>query len=171
MSKKTFKLSELKQTLPDSGQFPEQEVGDSGKVYQGLKPYDYSDLKASLEAKGYKPEDFDYITADENGNVKYGGRRVWLMQKDMEWDDNTEIEVELMTASEMMADLQKRMTPDAKPTRASDGTITPPKQKLEVPARHSYPNLVKFHKKRSDIEGYTYDYVSADGEVVDAGKS
>ena len=33
MSKKTFKLSELKQTIPDSGQFPEQEVGDSGKTY------------------------------------------------------------------------------------------------------------------------------------------
>ena len=171
MSKKTFKLSELNQTLPDSGQFPEQEVGDSGKVYQGLKPYEYADLKASLEAKGYVPEEFDYITADEDGNVMYGGRRVWLMQKNMDWDDDKEIEVEIMTKAEMMADLQKKMTPEAKPTRAADGTITPPKQKLMIPARHSYPNLVKFHKKRSDIEGYTYDYVSADGEVVDAGKS
>ena len=171
MSKKTFKISELKQTIPDSGQFPEQEVGDSGKVYQGLKPYEYADLKASLEAKGYVPEEFDYITADEDGNVMYGGRRVWLMQKDIDWDDDKEIEVEIMTKSEMMASLIKRMNTDAFATRDSDGNITPPKQKLMIPAKHSYPNLVEFHKRRSNIEGYTYDYVSADGEVVDAGKS
>jgi hypothetical protein len=171
MPKKTFKLSELNQTLPDSGQFPEQEVGDSGKVYQGLKPYEYADLKASLEAKGYVPEEFDYITADEDGNVMYGGRRVWLMQKNMDWDDDKEIEVEIMTKAEMMADLQKKMTPEAKPTRAADGTITPPKQILSIPPRHSYPNLVKFHKKKADIDGYTYDYVNSDGDVIDAGKS
>ena len=171
MSKKTFKLNELKQSLPDSGQFPEQEIGDSGKVYQGLKPYDYSDLKASLEAKGYVPEEFDYITADENGNVMYGGRRVWLMQKDMKWSDDAEIEVEVMTKAELMESLMKRMNTDAWAKRDADGNITPPKQKLEIAPRHSYPNLVKFHKKKADIEGYTYDYVSADGEVVDAGKS
>ena len=51
--------------------------------------YGYKPLKESLQEKGYKPEDFDYIcvadisNVDGKKNLKWGGRRVWLMQKDM----------------------------------------------------------------------------------------
>ena len=72
-AKKTFKLSELTCTIPDSGQYPESETGTDGTVYVGLPPYEYSGLKGSLEDKGYVPEEFDYIAADVDGNVFYGG--------------------------------------------------------------------------------------------------
>ena len=172
MSKKTFKLSELQCTIPDSGQYPEKETGKSGKEYKGLDPYNYDVLKGSLDELGYVPDQFDFICADENGKVMYGSRRVWLMQKDMEWAGDTDIEVEVMTLEELYKDLGDRiLDKDAMPTVNADGTITPPKQTLCMPPNKDLSVLVDEHRNNPNIEGYDYDYVAADGTVVDAGKS
>ena len=56
-AKKSFKLSDLSCSIPDSGQYEEKSVGTSGKEYLGLPLYEYSGLKSSLVAKGYKPDD------------------------------------------------------------------------------------------------------------------
>ena len=54
---KNFKLSDLKITVPKSGQ------------WEGMEAYPYAPLKSSLKDKGYKPEEYDYICADTDGNV------------------------------------------------------------------------------------------------------
>ena len=38
---KSFKLSDLSCSIPDSGQYEEKSVGSSGKEYIGLQPYAY----------------------------------------------------------------------------------------------------------------------------------
>lgn len=171
-AKKTFKLSELICTIPDSGQYPESETGTDGTVYEGLPPYEYSGLKSSLEDKGYVPEEFDYIAADVDGNVFYGGRRVWLMQKDMELSGDTDIEVEVWVEQEFFDDMASRILDrDAMPTINDDGSITPPKQKLVDEPDLGISAFVEEHRNNPDIPDYPYDYVCADGSVVDAGKS
>ena len=76
---KSFKLKDLKITVPKDGQWENM-------------TYDYSPVKSSLKEKGYKPEEFNYICADVDGNVMYGARRVWLMQNDMDMDQETDID-------------------------------------------------------------------------------
>ena len=171
-AKKTFKLSELTCTVPDSGQYPESETGTDGTVYVGLPPYEYSGLRGSLEDKGYVPEEFDYIAADVDGNVFYGGRRVWLMQKDMELSGDTDIEVEVWTKQEFFDDMASRiLDKEAMPTIEDDGMITPPSQEL-VSSPHWDPAVfIEEHKKNPDIPDYDYAYVCEDGTVIDAGKS
>ena len=170
-AKKTFKLSELVCTVPDSGQYPESETGTDGTVYVGLPPYAYGDLKSSLEDKGYVPEEFDYIAADVDGNVLYGGRRVWLMQKDMEISGDTDIEVEVWTQQEHFDDMASRiLDKGSMPTLEDDGSITPAVN-TQVPVDWDPSVFIEEHKKNPDIPDYPYDYVCEDGTVVNAGKS
>jgi len=161
---KNFKLSELTCTVPEKGQ------------YENL-PYDYTDLKQSLIDKGYKPEDFDYIAVQADGKVLYGGRRVWLMQKDMSMDQSTEVACEIWTRAEFDASLVGRIlskSADFHPTKDSKGKVVPPKltRVPNSPLEGGYKNLVKFHKKKPNIDGYDYSTKnSVTGEVIDAGKS
>ena len=100
-----------------------------------------------LEELGYVPDQFDFICADENGKVMYGSRRVWLMQKDMEWAGDTDIEVEVMTLEELYKDLGDRiLDKDAMPTVNADGTITPPKQTMCMPPNKDLSVLVDEHE-------------------------
>jgi len=158
---KNFKLSELKITIPDKGQ------------WEGMEAYPYAPIKASLKDKGYKPEDYNYICADTNGNVMYGSRRVWLMQKDMDMDQSTEIACEIMTKSELFAELNKKLNDDIKdllPTKDKKGNIVPSGKITTNITTGGVSNLIKYHKGKSDISKYPYDY-KVDGKVVDAGKS
>jgi len=157
---KNFKLSELTCTVPASGQ------------YENL-PYDYADLKQSLIDKGYKPEDYDYIAVQADGKVLYGGRRVWLMQKDMSMDQNTEVACEIWTRAEFDASLVARLgVKDYFPGKDDKGNIKEPKvQKHTVAPLSGYKNLVARHKKKPNIAGYDYDATNSAGEKIDAGKS
>ena len=157
---KKFKLSELTCTVPEKGQ------------YENL-PYDYSDLKQSLIDKGYKPEDYDYIAVQSDGKVLYGGRRVWLMQKDMSMDQSTEIACEIWTRAEFDASLVATLNvKDYFPGKDSKGNIgTPKKQIAQTAVLNGYPNLVARHKKKPNIAGYDYDMKNSAGEKIDAGKS
>tara|TARA_Y100000593_G_scaffold83751_1_gene158131 strand:+ start:348 stop:836 length:489 start_codon:yes stop_codon:yes gene_type:complete len=157
---RNFKLSELTCTVPEKGQ------------YENL-PYDYSDLKQSLIDKGYKPEDYDYIAVQDDGKVLYGGRRVWLMQKDMSMDQSTEIACEIWTRAEFDASLVARLAiKDYFPGKDSKGKIKEPKvKKHSLGVLEGYPNLVKLHKRKSNISGYDYDLKNSAGEKIDAGKS
>jgi|TARA_R110000824_G_scaffold388698_1_gene584352 hypothetical protein len=175
-ARKIFKLSELTCTVPESGQYPESETGTDGTKYVGLPPYEYEGLKSSLEDKGYVPDEYDFIAADVDGNVLYGGRRVWLMQTDMALSGDSPIEVEVMTKQEFFDELADRILDrDAMPTVEDDGSITPPKQILvsSISARGNWDANVwiEEHKKNPDIPDYPYDYVCEDGTVIDAGKS
>jgi hypothetical protein len=175
--KQSFKLSDLSCSIPDSGQYELKSIGTSGKEYLGLPPYDYSGLKTSLVAKGYKPEQYDYIACTNAGKVLYGGRRVWLMQKDMGLDQSTMVECEIWTQREFMLDLRAKMgiTDSMVSQKDKDGNWVEPVSKstasLSVADVKGYPNLKAYHKKKADISGYPYDYEDSDGSVVDAGKT
>ena len=158
---KNFKLSDLKITIPDKGQF------------EGMEAYPYAPIKKSLEDKGYKPEDYNYICVDTSGKVMYGSRRVWLMKNDMSMDQSTEVACEIMTSKELYAELNKKLNDDMKdllPTRDSKNNIVPTGKMTTNAEISSLSNLKKYHKGKSDIAGYPYDY-KVDGKKVDAGKS
>ena len=56
----------------------------------------------------------------------------------------------------------------------SKGKVVPPKltRVPNSPLEGGYKNLVKFHKKKANIDGYDYATKnSVTGEVIDAGKS
>jgi hypothetical protein len=157
---KKFKLSDLTITVPDNGQ------------WEGMETYPYAPIKESLLSKGYKPAEYNYICADTDGNVMYGSRRVWLMKKDMSMDQSTEVDCEIMTKSELYAELNKRLNDDMKDllaTKDENGDLVPPK-KSTTNIEGGVSNLMKHHKKKANIAGYPYDY-KVDGKVVDAGKS
>ena len=124
---------------------------------------------------GYKPESYDYICADNDGNVMYGSRRVWLMKNDMSMDQETEVDCEIMTKSELFADINKKLNNDMKGMIAKkdeDGKMIPPKSmNTTVTTQSGLEALMKYHKKKANIEGYPYDYKASDGTKVDAGKS
>ena len=148
---KSFALKDLKCSLPDSGQFPEKETGTSGKEYVGLPPYEYKPLKKSLQDKGYKPEDYDYIVATSDGNVLWGGRRVWLMQKDMGLDQDQMIDCEIWEKQDWLDELKKAMTANVNPnlfrTKDKDGKKVMPTAKLTMgPDHKGYQNLRKYQK-------------------------
>ena len=174
---KSFKLSDLSCSIPDSGQYEEKSVGSSGKEYIGLPPYAYEGLKASLVAKGYKPEQYDYIVCTDAGKVLYGGRRVWLMQKDMGLDQSTMVECEIWTEKEFGLDLRAKMglTDNMVAKKDKKGEWIEPVQKtvnsLKSADVKGYPNLVARHKKKANIDGYDYAFKGSDGKVIDAGKS
>jgi len=175
-AKKSFKLSDLSCSIPDSGQYEEKSVGTSGTEYIGLPLYEYSGLKTSLVTKGYKPDEYDYIACTDAGKVLYGGRRVWLMQKDMGLDQSTMVECEIWTQREFMLDLRATMgiTDSMVAQKDSDNewveAVSKPDTTL-ASATKGYSNLKAYHKKKADIPGYPYDYEDADGVIVDAGKS
>ena len=160
---KKFKLKDLKITVPSSGQ------------WEGMDAYPYPPLKESLQKDGYKPESYDYICADNDGNVMYGSRRVWLMKNDMSMDQETEVDCEIMTKSELFADINKKLNNDMKGMIAKkdeDGKMIPPKSmNTTVTTQSGLEALMKYHKKKANIEGYPYDYKASDGTKVDAGKS
>ena len=176
-AKKSFKLSDLSCSIPDSGQYEEKSVGTSGKEYIGLPLYEYSGLKTSLATKGYKPDEYDYIACTDAGKVLYGGRRVWLMQKDMGLDQSTMVECEIWTQREFMLDLRATMgiTDSMVAQKDSDGNwveaVSKSTASLSVADVKGYPNLVAFHKKKADIAGYPYSMKDSDKEAIDAGKS
>jgi len=166
---KSFKLKDLKITVPKDGQ------------WENL-PYDYSPVKSSLEDKGYKPEEFNYICADINGKVMYGSRRVWLMQNDMSMDQEADIDCEIMTSKELFSDLCAKMNADMEGRR----TLKDKKTGKMVPATtrpaafnsnsmNKKTALRDFHKKKPNIAGYPYDFETTDvgGKKIkiDAGKS
>tara|TARA_R100001510_G_C7655288_1_gene214380 strand:- start:2067 stop:2558 length:492 start_codon:yes stop_codon:yes gene_type:complete len=158
---KNFKLSDLKITIPKSGQ------------WEGMEAYPYAPLKSSLKDEGYKPEKYDYICADADGNVMYGSRRVWLMKNDMSMDQSTEVACEIMTKAELYAELNKKLNDSMVgmlSTRDKKGNIISPKQMTTNALKMNISNLQKEHKKKANIAGYPYDY-KVDGKVVDAGKS
>jgi len=176
-AKKSFKLSDLSCSIPDSGQYEEKSVGTSGKEYLGLPLYEYSGLKDSLVDKGYKPDEYDYIACTDAGKVLYGGRRVWLMQKDMGLDQSTMVECEIWTQREFMLDLRARMgITDSMVCKknSDDEWVEPPSKStasLSIADVKGYPNLVARHKKKADIAGYPYSMKDSDGDKIDAGKS
>lgn len=148
---KAFALKDLKCSLPDSGQFPEKETGTSGKEYIGLPLYEYEPLKKSLQDKGYKPEEYDYIVATSDGKVLWGGRRVWLMQKDMGLDQDQMIDCEIWEKQEWLDELKKSMLANVNPslfvTKDKDGKKVMPTAKLTMgPDHKGYQNLRKLHK-------------------------
>lgn len=166
---KSFKLKDLKITVPKDGQWENM-------------TYDYSPVKSSLKEKGYKPEECNYICADVDGNVMYGARRVWLMQNDMDMDQETDIDCEIMTKKELFDDLCSRMNADMKGRRTlkdkKTGKMIPA---IERPAAFKSNSMNKktalrdFHKKKANITGYPYDFETKDAEgktvKIDAGKS
>ena len=155
---KNFKLSDLNCTVPISGQ------------YEGL-PYEYSGLKKSLQDEGYKPAKYDYIAVTTAGKVLFGGRRVWLMQKDMSMDQSTEVACEIWTEKEFRDSLIAKMgVKDYMAKKTKDG-VTPPKKSIAPPMVKGYEALQKFHKTKPDIAGYPYNYKNSAKEKVDAGKS
>ena len=174
---KSFKLSDLSCSIPDGGQYEEKSIGASGKEYLGLPLYEYSGLKASLIAKGYKPDEYDYIACTDAGKVLYGGRRVWLMQKDMGLDQSTMVECEIWTQREFMLDLRAKMgiTDNMVAKKNSDDEWVEPPSKstasLSVADIKGYPNLVARHKKKANIAGYPYTLKNSENESIDAGKS
>tara|TARA_A100001391_G_scaffold64315_1_gene40254 strand:+ start:12696 stop:13187 length:492 start_codon:yes stop_codon:yes gene_type:complete len=158
---KKFKLKDLKITVPSSGQ------------WEGMEPYPYPPLKESLQKEGYKPESYDYICADNDGNVMYGSRRAWLMKNDMSMDQETEVDCEIMTKSELYAELNKKLNDDMVDMiskKDKKGDIIPAKKITTNALKNSITNLQKRHKGKSNIAGYPYDY-KVDGKVIDAGKS
>lgn len=158
---KNFKLSDLKITIPKSGQ------------WEGMEAYPYAPLKSSLKDEGYKPEKYDYICADADGNVMYGSRRIWLMQNDMSMDQSTEVACEIMTKAELYAEINKKLNDDMVGMIAkkdSKGDIVPAKKVTTNALKSSISNLQKYHKGKADISGYPYDY-KVNGKVIDAGKS
>lgn len=169
---KAFALKDLKCSLPDSGQFPEKEIGDSGKEYMGLPLYEYKPLKESLQEKGYKPEDFDYITATSDGKVLWGGRRVWLMQKDMGLDQEQMIDCEIWEEKEFYAELTKTMNanvnPNLFPSKDKDGKKVYPTAQTTAPPDHKgYKALRDYQKKKGMKMPYNLDdYVCEDGRTL-----
>tara|TARA_A100001011_G_scaffold242291_1_gene250304 strand:- start:194 stop:685 length:492 start_codon:yes stop_codon:yes gene_type:complete len=158
---KNFKLSDLKITIPKEGQ------------WEGMEAYPYAPLKKSLQDEGYKPDKYDFICADLDGNVMYGSRRIWLMQNDMSMDQSTEISCEIMTKAELYAELNKKLNDDMVDmiaTKDKKGDLIPPKVVTTGALELKISNLQKYHKKKANIAGYPYDY-KVDGEKVDAGKS
>ena len=156
---KNFKLNELTCTVPKSGQ------------YEQL-PYEYTGLKKSQKDEGYKPESYDYVACTSDGNVLYGGRRIWLMKEDMGMDQNTEVACEIWTLEEFEASIVNRLNvADYIPTKKGKEIIAPKVQMHNSPASDDpYKALRDYHKKKPNIEGYPYDY-KVDGKVIDAGKS
>lgn len=157
---KNFKLSELTCTVPKTGQ------------YEGL-PYEYEGLKKSLQDEGYKPENYDYVACTIDGKVLYGGRRIWLMQEDMSMDQNTEIACEIWTLKEFEASIVSRLNVSDYMAKKEDDKITPPKVLIHHNSGSDdpYKALRDFHKQKSDIAGYPYDYKNSAEESIDAGKS
>tara|TARA_B100000131_G_C18124461_1_gene614190 strand:- start:2724 stop:3293 length:570 start_codon:yes stop_codon:yes gene_type:complete len=163
---KSFALKDLKCSLPESGQYPEKETGTSGKEYIGLPKYEYEPLKESLQEKGYVPEEFDYIVATSSGEILYGGRRVWLMQKDMGMNQDTMIDCEIMEKQDFYDEMKARMLANVNPNllrrKDKDGkTIMPtarvkPKQYFEQ--HKGYQNLRKLGKKRGWKKPYNLDH-------------
>jgi len=160
---KKFKLKDLKITVPSSGQ------------WEGLEDYPYPPLKESLQKEGYKPETYDYICSDNDGNVMYGSRRVWLMKNDMNMDQETEVDCEIMSKDELFAELNAKLNKDLEGVVAKkdeDGKMSTPKEMYTSHTTKSgLDALKKYHKKKANIEGYPYDYEASDGTKVDAGKS
>jgi len=155
---KNFKLSDLNCTVPSSGQYP------------GLT-YEYDGLKKSLQDEGYKPDKYDYIATTDAGKVLFGGRRVWLMQNKMSLDQSIEVACEIWTEKEFKENLIAKLNiGDYMAKKTKDGII-PPKKAVAAPMIKGYEGLKKFHKTKSDISGYPYDYVNSAKEKVDAGKS
>lgn len=171
--KKTMKLRDLQCSIPESGQYASSYTGADGIELEGLPSYEYGELKTSLEEHGYDPVQFSHIAVLEGDKVCHGGHRTWLMQKDMELPGDTDIEVEVYTRVEFYKECaDKILDKDALPTFEDDGTITAPKQMLNdytVPLDTS--EFIRRHRGEPDIPDYPYDYVCADGTVVDAGKS
>ena len=157
---KNFKLSELTCTVPKTGQ------------YEGL-PYEYEGLKKSLQDEGYKPDKYDYVACTSDGNVLYGGRRIWLMKEDMSMDQSTEVACEIWTVKEFEASIVERLNvSDFMITKKDDEIIAPKIQIHNSPAGDDpYKALREYHKKKPNIAGYSYDYKNSAGEKVDAGKS
>ena len=164
---KSFALKDLQCSIPEGGQYPEKETGTSGKEYIGLPPYEYEPLKGSLQEHGYDPEAYDYIVATSEGKVLYGGRRVWLMQKDMNMDQETMIDCEIWTQLEFMSDLRKRMNHNINPNlfskRDSKGNIIPAtavtKRKQD---KVGFANMKERHKNKA--KPYSLDdYVLENG--------
>ena len=155
---RNFKLSDLNCAVPDSGQ------------YEGLT-YEYAGLKKSLKDEGYKPDKYDYIAVTDAGKVLYGGRRVWLMQKDMSMDQSTEVACEIWLEKEFKDDLIAKLDVGDYMAKKRAKGMTLPKKKIVPPHVKGYSALQDYHKKKSDIAGYPYDYKNSAGEKVDAGKS
>ena len=162
---KAFALKDLKCSLPDSGQYAEKETGSSGEVYIGLPKYEYEPLKKSLQEKGYKPEDFDYIATTSSGDVLYGGRRVWLMQKDMGMDQETMIDCEIWEKQEFLDELKSRIranvNPNLFPTKDKDGKKVLPTAKVHTKKLYSqhkgYKALRDYGKKKGWKRPYNLD--------------
>ena len=162
---KAFALTDLKCSLPDSGQFAEKETGKSGKEYIGLPPYEYAPLKESLQEKGYKPEDYDYITATSSGKVLWGGRRVWLMQKDMDMDQDTMIDCEIWEEQEFQDVLKAKIRENVNPllfaSKDKDGKRVLPIAKVHTKKLYNqhkgYQNLRKLGKKKGWKRPYNLD--------------
>lgn len=157
---KNFKLSELTCTVPKTGQYEHM-------------PYEYEGLKKSLQDEGYKPDKYDYIACTSDGNVLYGGRRVWLMKEDMSMDQSTEVACEIWTLKEFEVSIASRLDVADFMTTKKGKEIVPPKVQIHYnPASDDpYKALRDYHKKKADIAGYPYDYKNSDKETVDAGKS
>ena len=171
---KAFALKDLKCSLPESGQYPEKETGTSGKEYIGLPKYEYEPLKKSLQEKGYVPEEFDYIVATSSGDVLYGGRRVWLMQKDMGMDQETMIDCEIWEKQEFLDEMKSRILANVNPNlikrKDKDGkTIMPTaKVKRKTQEQHKgYQDLRKLGKKRGWKRPYNLDdFVLSNGRTL-----
>lgn len=167
-----FKLKNLSNGVPTSGHL------GIGKELFGAE-YDYSSLKKSMQENGYNPEEYDYIASNADGVVKYGSRRVWLMQNDMGMDQETEVDCEVWTDEEWEKEQCDKL--GVKDYMAewdsSKKEIIPPKESV-----HTLSDLhldlqpfIDYHKMNPDIEGYDYAFkvTHPDGttKIVDAGKA
>ena len=136
-------------------------------------------MKDSLLEKGYVPDEYDYIASNAEGTVKYGSRRVWLMQNDMGMDQETEVACEVWTDAEWEKEQCSKLDVDDYMSvwDSSKKEITSPKSSV-----HTISDLeldlkpfIDYHKMNADIAGYDYAFKvkQPDGttKVVDAGKS
>lgn len=162
---KSFALKNLQCSIPEGGQYPEKEIGTSGKEYVGLPLYEYEPLQSSLQEHGYDPESYDYIVATSEGKVLYGGRRVWLMQNEMSLDQETMIDCEIWTEKEFIADLKQKMSHNVNPnlfsTRDADGNIQPAKALVTRKSdKAGFSNMKERHKakpKPYSIDSYVLE--------------
>ena len=174
---KKYKLKDLHTGMPSNGHW-----GISKELYG--EDYDYAPLKKSLVDKGYLPEKYDYICVDDASdvdgkkNVKYGGRRVWLMQNDMSMDQETEIDCQVMSDAEwQQLECDKLGVQDYMCKWDEDKQeMIPPKKTTKTlsEVEVDMQPLIDYHKQNPNIPGYDYDYEFESGgkrHKIDAGKS
>mgnify|MGYP003666780821 CR=1 FL=1 len=175
---KKYKLKDLHTGIPNNGHW------GISKELTG-EDFNYAPLKSSLVDEGYKPEKYDYICVDDisnvdnKKNVKYGGRRIWLMQNDMSMDQETEIDCEVMTDAEWQQHECNKLGVQDYMGKwdAEKEEVIPPKKTIKTLSdlELDIQPFIDYHKQHPNIPGYDYEFEveQPDGTKVkiDAGKS